>query len=189
MCQLFCHHFIRVDRSASSNSGSFASATRASSMAFTSSRVVAATRLFCGAVDLPFITGCAQRVGSFTYQGQSVFNNGCFGARLHHAHCVVWCWPSRARVWCHSHCSSSQRSGRALREGSLNLPGTAVFSSASSVLVFLLQDRLALSVSSRSQVAVCGSFRRCRCWQSQLQLSMIQCLFTCSLNVYSPSIS
>jgi hypothetical protein len=132
MCQLFCHHFIRVDRSASSNSGSFASATRASSMAFTSSRVVAATRLFCGAVDLPFITGCAQRVGSFTYQGQSVFSNGCFGARLHHAHCVVWCWPSRARVWCHSHCSSSQRSGRALREGSLNLPGTAVFSSASS---------------------------------------------------------
>jgi hypothetical protein len=43
--------------------------------------------LWCVGVPIS-ITGCAQRVGSFTYQGQSVYSNVCFGARRHHALCV-----------------------------------------------------------------------------------------------------
>ena len=134
-----------------------------------------------------YITGCAQRVGCFTYQGQSVFSNGCFGARRHHAHFVYWCWLSHGRVWCHSHCSSSQCSGRALREGILNLPGTAVFSSASSGACLLAPfSGLRCRCLHARWCAVCGSLRRCWWFAfSVAALNDAKPMFTCSLNLYS----
>ena len=66
--------------------GSFASATRASS--FTSSRLVSATRLFCGAADLPFHYRMCPKCRKFYLLGTVSLQQRLFGARRHHALCV-----------------------------------------------------------------------------------------------------
>ena len=66
--------------------GSFARATHASS--FTSSRLVAVTRVFCGAVDLPFHYRMCPKCRKFYLPGTVSLQQRLVGARLHHALCV-----------------------------------------------------------------------------------------------------